>query len=545
MENQIHIGNAPLQQALAPFLSGYATAQEKVSAVQTALESEPGKFWRRELGRWTVRMVPVELLVPEVHRQWRPLVHEAMLFVVSRLSASRLAPKIVEQLGLPPETPAEVRLLKFIARVPGLQKIGQVLARNRNLDPRLRSALIKLENGISDTSIDEILAIIHKELKSQIKAYAIEIDPKLLSEASVSAVVGFTWRNPGTQRRERGVFKVLKPYIPRCYAEDMKILRQLAQHLARKHRAEGTHLGGLAETLTEIRLLLEREVDFPREQATLANALIRYRTIPGVRVPSLIPLLSTATITALTFERGKKVTEVRIRPTRLRATVTERLAEALLAVPALSGEKESIFHADPHAGNLLYDRRHNDLVILDWALTERLTRTQRKQVVMMILMMILRDEGGLCSAIEELCQVHADKNQAEVRIIRKHVARRLEQLTLTDLPGPLEAMRLLDEIALEGIRFPAALLMFRKAFFTLEGVLEDIAGSRVRLDAVMARYAVAHWKDTVGSFFSLFSPRDWLALDWSALTFGSRVCTRALLRPWDWLPGLFPKADAA
>jgi ubiquinone biosynthesis protein len=184
-------------------------------------------------------------------------------------------------------------------------------------------------------------------------------------------------------------------------------------------------------------------------------------------------------------------------------------------------------------------------VILDWALTELLTRKQRKHVVMMIMMMVLRDEDGLCSAVEELCQVHADKDQAEVRIIRKHVARRLEHLTLTELPGPLEAMRLLDEIALEGIRFPAALLMFRKAFFTLEGVLEDIAGSYVRLDAVMARYAVAHWKDTVGSFFSLLSPRDWMALDWSALTFGSRVCTRTLLRPWDWLPGLFPKADAA
>jgi ubiquinone biosynthesis protein len=184
-------------------------------------------------------------------------------------------------------------------------------------------------------------------------------------------------------------------------------------------------------------------------------------------------------------------------------------------------------------------------VILDWALTEQLTRTQRKQVVMMILMMILRDEDGLCSAIEELCQVRADKNKSEVHIIRKHVARRLDQLALTQLPGPLEAMRLLDEIALEGIRFPAALLMFRKAFFTLEGVLEDIAGSRVRLDAVMARYAVAHWKDSVRSFFSLLSPRDWMALDWSALTFGSRVCARTLLRPWDWLPGLFSNADAA
>jgi ubiquinone biosynthesis protein len=545
MESRIQIGSIPLGKALDPFLSAYETTVEKIRAVQTVLESAAGKYWRDELGKWTTRMVPVELLVPEAHHRWRPLVHEAMQFVVSRLSPSRLAPKIVEQMGLPADTPPEVRLLRFIAKVPGLQKIGQVLARNSNLDPRLRRALIKLENGISDMGIDEIRAIIGIELKTEIDTYAIKIQTTILSEASVSAVVGFTWRNPESGRRERGVFKVLKPHIPGCYAEDMKILRQLTQHLARKHAAEGTHLGGLAETLTEIRLLLEREVDFRREQTTLANFLGGYRSIKGVRVPRLIPLLSTNTITALSFERGRKITEVRVRPAKRGVRIAERLAEALLAVPSFTRDKESIFHADPHAGNLLYDKRHDELVILDWALTERLTREQRRNVVLMVLMLMLRDPDGVASAVERLCQLRTKEKTKETRIIRRHVDRLLDELPLTDLPGPMHAMLLLDEIALDGLRFPAALLMFRKAFFTLEGVVEDIAGARVRLDSVMARYSLAHWKDAVASFLWLLSVRDWMAVEWSALTFTSRVCARALFHPWYWLPGLLPKPDAA
>ena len=545
MQDRIHIGDIPLQQALSPFLTGLDTLEEKIGAVESALTGEAGKFWREELGKWTVRMVPAELLVPEVHGHWRPLVHDAMLFVVSRLSASRLAPKIVEQIALPPDTPPEVRLLRFIAKVPGLQKIGQVLARNRNLDPRVRRALIKLENGISDMSIAEMQAIICEQLDSQIKAYGIEVEPVILSEASVSAVVGFTWRNPETGRRERGVFKILKPHIPSCYAEDMKILGQLARHLARKHKTKGTRLGGLAETLTEIRLLLEHEVDFRREQATLAGALNRYRSIPGVRVPRLIPLLSTPTITALTLERGKKVTEVRVRPAELRARVAERLAEALIAAPAFSLDKDSMFHADPHAGNVLYDRRRDELVILDWALTERLTREQRKSIVLMVMMMVLRDADGLVSAIAKLCQVRSAYEREEMRIIRAHVEGRLNELTLTQIPGPVDAMELLDEIAFEGIRFPAALLMFRKAFFTLDGVLEDIAGTEVRLDRVMARYALAHWQDVLGSLLTLFSLRDWITLDWSALTLSSRLLTSELQRRLRVLAGLTPVADAA
>jgi ubiquinone biosynthesis protein len=545
VENRIKIGDASLHQALQPFLDAYPSTAEKITAVQGALGSEAGKFWREELGKWTIRMVPVELLVPKVHEEWRPLVGEAILFVVSRLSASRLAPKIVEQMGLPADTSAEVRLLRFISKVPGLQKIGQVLARSRNLHPRLRRALIKLENGISDVTIEEIRAIINRELQSQIDTYAIKIRPTILSEASVSAVVCFTWQNPASGRRERGVFKVLKPHIASCYAEDMKILGQLAQHLARRHGAAGTHLGGLAETLTEIRLLLQREVDFPREQATLANALNEYRALRGVRVPHLIPLLSTATITALTFERGKKVTQVHVLPGKLRVNVAERLAMALLAVPAFSREKDSIFHADPHAGNFLYDKKSNELVILDWALTERLTQKQRKNVVLLVLMMILRDASGMSRAIEELCQLRATDDGAQPRIIAKHVDRLLDELALTQLPGPMDAMRLLDEIALEGIRFPAALLMFRKASFTLEGVVEDIAGSRVQLDSLTTSHALANWKESAASLFSLLSVGDWAALDWSALTLTSRMFIRALPRPWNWFQTLSPNADPA
>jgi ubiquinone biosynthesis protein len=173
-----------------------------------------GKPLRQQLGEWVVELAPVERLVPPLYVQWRPIVHDAMVFVVTMLSSKRLAPKIVEQLELPADTPAETRLLALITKVPGLQKIGQLLARNRSLDPRLRRALSRLENGISDVRFDEIRALIDAQLGPRLATYRVKIEPAMFSEASVSAVLRFTWRNPETGRRERGVFKVLKPYIP-------------------------------------------------------------------------------------------------------------------------------------------------------------------------------------------------------------------------------------------------------------------------------------------------------------------------------------------
>jgi hypothetical protein len=103
--HRLRIASGELGNALEPFLRGYKTTAERIAAIEAALKSAPGRFWRDELGRWTVRMVPVELLVPEEYRQWRPLVRDAMQFVVSRLSPARLAPKVVEQIELSSQTP--------------------------------------------------------------------------------------------------------------------------------------------------------------------------------------------------------------------------------------------------------------------------------------------------------------------------------------------------------------------------------------------------------------------------------------------------------
>ena len=77
----------------------------------------------------------------EVYAEWRPLVRDAMIYFGSHLSTARLAPKLVEQIELPLDTTPEKRLLRLIAKVPGLQKLGQVIARNRHLHPSVRREL--------------------------------------------------------------------------------------------------------------------------------------------------------------------------------------------------------------------------------------------------------------------------------------------------------------------------------------------------------------------------------------------------------------------
>src|SRR5579864_538981 len=390
-----------LRTALANFLPKGATAEEKISAIEAALRSPAGQSLRDAMARWIVdEIVPVDALVPEAYVKWRPPVRDAMMFVVARLSPARLAPKLLEQIDLPTQTPPEERLLRLIAKVPGLQKLGQVIARNQHLRPALRRALARLENGIRDVKPEDIRAIVEQDLGPRLATFAVKIAAVILSEASVSAVVRFTWRDPDSGRRERGVFKVLKPHIPVYFAEDMDYLQALAEHFGDRHHRYGFPAHLIPDTFKKVRRLLRHEVNFAREQKTLLEAWTLYQFLSNIRVPRVIQPLCTPRITALSEEHGIKVTNAAARlPASRRAKVAEQLIEALVAVPLFSAQQDAIFHGDPHAGNLLYDNPTGELTIIDWALAVRLNREERRHLALLFLMVSLRDPVGTCNEV--------------------------------------------------------------------------------------------------------------------------------------------------
>lgn len=525
IEGLLRLTPKELRASLAQLLPKTATTDTQISVIEIALRSPVGEALREAMARWIVdEIVPVNRLVPNAYVKWRPPVRDAMMFVVMHLSPSRLAPKLLEQIELPSNTTAEVRLLRLIAKVPGLQKLGQVIARNRNLSPALRNALARLENGIRDVRPEDVVSIIRHELGPKVDKYSVEITPSILSEASVSAVVRFRWRNPESRRRERGVFKVLKPHIPEYFAEDMEYLRGLAQYFGDRKHSYGFAGQVIPDTFKKVRRLLRHEVNFVREQKTLLEARNLYRSMKGVRVPRLIQPLCTSRITALSEERGIKVTNAAVRlPAARRKKVAEQLIEALIAVPLLAAQEDAIFHGDPHAGNLLYDNRSGELTIIDWALRERLSRDQRRHLALLFLMVSLRDPVGTCNEVLALSQQHIRIASAKGRVVEDLVRRFIDELPVVRLPSGADAMRLLERAAISGIKFPGPLIMLSKVMFTLDGILQDVGGSGSGMGFTIARHVAQHWIANRNEFRSPLMTKDWITLQCSALLYTSRL----------------------
>jgi ubiquinone biosynthesis protein len=517
-----------LRTAVASWLPKSGTRTEKVAAIESALRSVMGRSLRAAMAEWIVDgIVPVGRLVPEAYVKWRPPVRDAMMFVVTRLSAARLAPKLLEQFELPENTPAETRLLRLIAKVPGLQKLGQVIARNQNLRPALRNALARLENGIRDVKPAEIRSIIEQDLGPRLKTFAIKIAPVILSEASVSAVVRFTWRDPASGRRERGVFKVLKPHIPEYFAEDMDYLQGLAEYFGDCHHTYGFPAQLIPDTFKKVRRLLRHEVNFKREQKTLREAVHLYRNVKGVRIPKLIQPLCSRRITALTEEQGIKVTNAaaRLAPAR-RRKIAEQLIEALVALPLLSAEEGVIFHGDPHAGNLLYNNRTGELILIDWALRERLSREHRRHLALLFGMIGLRDPVGACTEILALSQHNIRSTSERGKMVSRVIKEFMDALPVTHMPSMVDVMRLLESLAMRGVRFPGSLIMLSKVLFTLEGILRDISGPDGGSSLAIVGQLAQHWRKDRRAFRSPLQAKDWVTLQCSALLYTTRLWMR-------------------
>ncbi len=502
---------------------------ERTNVITAILESPAGHEFRQEVARWISEALSVKRLVPEVYAEWRPLVRDAMIYFGSHLSTARLAPKLVEQIELPLDTPPEKRLVRLIARVPGLQKLGQVIARNRHLHPSVRRELTQLENGISDVTAEEIRSIIVENLWPRLKQYAVEIEPKLFCEASVSAVMRFTWYHPQRRQRERGVFKVMKPYVADYFAEDMDLLAQLATHLGSKHQEYGFAEHTLPETFNDVRRLLKHEVEFVREQANLRKVARLYSSARSIHIPGVIQALCTSTITALTEEYGQKITTaVAGLPTWRRDRIAERLIEAVVAIPLLKRGGNTMFHADPHAGNILYHKRTGILTLLDWALTSHITEEQRRQFAMLFLMILLRDSHGVCQVIEAISVRGKNGSSRQTRVIREQVTQFFDAKPLVWIPRAVDVVELLEQIAWQGVRLPSHLVMLRKVLFTLDGILHDIAGPTASMESVLLQCLLQKWLGNPTYLGWPLSVRDWVEVYWSAMLYGTRLATAGL-----------------
>lgn len=485
--------------------ASHAALQEKLNTMAAAMGDEA---FIKLVAREIVERTQPQQAIPEIYGHYRSVVRDGIEFFLSQVGRHRLMELVVSQLKLDPEAGTQERLLELAKRFPTLHKLGQIIARNPNIDPVVKKWLIHLENGCYGTPLDGIMKRIDGQLEQTDNRDRVQIKPAILSEASVGAVIAFRWNQQSSQDRIEGVFKILKPGIRRHLDEELLILEKTAAFFE-----ENRHLYPLKDfkfldVFKEVREMLVKEIDLAAEQANLVEAARFYKDMESIQIPQLFPF-STDTMTAMAYLNGPKITDAPLNQEQ-RKRCAAVLFEALICRPLFSRREPSLFHGDPHAGNILAvkDPASGDLRIglLDWSLAGRLTKRDRVKTAQLIQAVIKKDLSGIRLSVKALATGAYMDSPRRRQNFRNLVLRLVRSSGFDRLPLIKKTFKLLEQLTFEGFVFPAELMLFRKAIFTLEGVLFDLWPS-FDMDAAVTQFLTSLMtKEIPTRFGNLFFP---------------------------------------
>ena len=134
--------------------ASHEALQEKLNTMAAAMGDEA--FIKR-VAREIVERTQPQQAIPEIYGHYRSVVRDGIEFFLSQVGRHRLMELVVSQLKLGPEADTQERLLELAKRFPTLHKLGQIIARNPNIDPVVKKWLIRLENGCYGTPLDGIM----------------------------------------------------------------------------------------------------------------------------------------------------------------------------------------------------------------------------------------------------------------------------------------------------------------------------------------------------------------------------------------------------
>ena len=462
---------------------------QKLSAMADDMGYEA--FAQRVAGETVERTRP-DRAIPEIYADYRLLVRDGIEFFLSRIDCQRLLDLAVEQLKMGPTAESEERLLALAKRFPTLHKLGQIIARNPNIDPEVKKWLIQLENGHYGTPEKGILEQIQRQLEPVDSRERVEIAPAILAEASVGAVVAFEHRMMSDAEPEKGVFKILRPGIRKHLDEELGILEQTAAFFEENRERYPLKNFKFLEIFQDVREMLIKEIDLAAEQAHLAEAARFYDDMDGVCIPRLLPF-GTSEMTAMAYLHGPKITDADLGPEQ-RKELADILFEALVCRPLFCRREAALFHGDPHAGNILavMDAASDTprIGLLDWSLAGRLAKGVRVGIVQLIQSLFKKDLSGILNAIPALAgDASADPPMTRPKL-RDLILDMMHERGFARQELIKKAFRMLESLAHEGWVFPVDLMLFRKAIFTLEGVLHDLWPA-FNMDANVIAYLTA------------------------------------------------------
>ncbi len=347
----------------------------------------------------------------------------------------------------------------FISLGPVYIKLGQWLSSRADILPQpYLEELSKLQDSVPSAPFDQVKPIIEKEIGSVDEKFD-QIDPNAISGASLGQVYR------GSISGQQIVVKVKRPGIEKIVAKDLKVLKKVLPLALRfvdpnLRYSANAMLSQFIETIHE-------EMDYTNESHNLKTIKRDMENSNKVVVPAVYDDLSSKNVLTMEYLPGIKVTSVQELDEK--GIDREQLVVDVHKVFFTMLLKHSVFHADPHPGNISVTDDGN-LILYDYGMVGRINHETRFKLIRLYLALVERNPPRVVNAMNDLSMLTPGYNRD---VIEKGIELSIRAMH-GNKPDEMEVQSLMELANQTMSKFPFVLPKNLALYMRMASIIEGI-----------------------------------------------------------------------
>ena len=347
----------------------------------------------------------------------------------------------------------------FISLGPVYIKLGQWLSSRADILPQpYLKELSKLQDSVPAAPFDQVKPIIENDLGPIDKTFD-EIDPNSISGASLGQVYR------GSISGQQVVIKVKRPGIEKIVAQDLKVLKKILP-LALQFVDPNLRYSAKA-MLSQFIETIHEEMNYSIESENLKQIKKDMDSTDKVVVPSVFDDFSSKNILTMEYIPGIKVTNVQALDKK--GIDREQLVIDVHKVFFTMLLKHSIFHADPHPGNISITD-DGKLILYDYGMVGRINNETRFRLIRLYLALVEKNPPRVVNAMSDLGMLTPGYNRA---VIEKGIELSIRAMH-GNKPDEMEVQSLMELANQTMSKFPFVLPKNLALYMRMASIIEGI-----------------------------------------------------------------------
>jgi predicted unusual protein kinase regulating ubiquinone biosynthesis (AarF/ABC1/UbiB family) len=356
---------------------------------------------------------------------------------------------------------AEKALRTFIELGPSYIKLGQWLSTRADILPLpYLEVLATLQDDVPPAPFSKTRPIIEEELGEIEKIFG-TFDTRALFGASLGQVYLATYNG------QQVIVKVSRPDIEKIIEKDIAILKSI---LPVATRFIDPNLRFSAEAmLSQFIETIHEEMDYRIEANNLITIKHNLKGDRMVIIPNVILERTTQHVITLQYIPGIKITDIALLD---RAGIDrEKLVIRVHHIFFKMLLQHSIFHADPHPGNISVTNA-GEIILYDFGMVGRLENETRLKLIRLYLSLVEKDPSRAVNVLIELGTLEPTVN--------RYVVEKALELSIQSLHGEevdrMEVRALMDlankTLSKFPFRLPKNLALYMRMTSIVEGIYQ-------------------------------------------------------------------------